>query len=120
MNRDPIRGKHEGQRSYAPRQQAGQMTAPDQTCIDIEKTLANNAPSTDDPRRNCGQRTRAAPSGWLSRAQARGVMSDIGGSPEANRSLGTENLCQVPKSSQKSLGPAFGSEFTVVGFTNPL
>jgi hypothetical protein len=49
--RDPIRGKHEGQRSYAPHQQAGQMTAPDQSCIDIEKTLANQAPSTDDPLR---------------------------------------------------------------------
>jgi len=50
MIRDPIRGKHEGQRSYAPHQQAGQMTAPDQPCIDTEKTLANMAPSTDDPR----------------------------------------------------------------------
>ena len=39
LMRDPIRGKHEGQRSYAPRQQAGQMTAPDQPCIDTEKPL---------------------------------------------------------------------------------
>jgi len=47
--RDPICGKHEGQRSFAPRQQAGQMTAADQGCINAEKTLAKTAPSTEDP-----------------------------------------------------------------------
>ncbi len=47
---DPIRDKHEGQRSSAPHQQAGQMTAPDQTCINLRKPLANHAPSTDDPK----------------------------------------------------------------------
>ena len=50
MMRDPIREQHEGQRSCAPHQQAGQMTAPDQPCIDINKTLAKQAPSTDDPK----------------------------------------------------------------------
>ena len=31
------------------------MTAPDQACIDIKKTLANQAPSTDDPEPSFGK-----------------------------------------------------------------
>ena len=33
----------------------GQMTAPDQSCINTEKTLTNTAPSTDDPNQLFGQ-----------------------------------------------------------------
>lgn len=47
-DRDPVRGLHQGQRSYPPRQQAGHMTA---TCNDqhqIKSTLAKQEPSTHD------------------------------------------------------------------------
>ena len=39
-DKDSVRGTHQGQRSYAPHQKAGHMTASDQTSS-RKKTLAN-------------------------------------------------------------------------------
>ena len=47
-DKDSIRGTHQGQRSYAPHQKAGHMTASDQTSS-RKKTLANRGPSTHEP-----------------------------------------------------------------------
>ena len=45
---DPVRGLHQGQRSYAPRQQAGHMTATYNDQHQSKFTLAETEPSTHD------------------------------------------------------------------------
>jgi len=48
MIREPFRGLHQGQRPYLPHQQAGHMTAPDQTAHQTSFPLATAGPSTHD------------------------------------------------------------------------
>jgi len=48
MIRVPLRGLHQGQRSYVPRQKAGHMTASDTICSDQDFVLASGGPSTHD------------------------------------------------------------------------
>ena len=53
-DKDSIRGTHQSQRSCAPHQQAGHMTASDQTSS-RKKTLANRGPSTHVPLPRLGK-----------------------------------------------------------------
>jgi len=51
MIREPFSGLHQGQRSCAPHQQAGHMTAPDLTVPSVHFSLATQGPSTHDENR---------------------------------------------------------------------
>ena len=44
LDRDPISELHQGQRSYAPHQWAGHMTAPDHIAEAASKILASKGP----------------------------------------------------------------------------
>lgn len=46
VDRDPIRELHQGQRSYAPHQKAGHMTAPDHIANATSKNPCMRGPST--------------------------------------------------------------------------
>ena len=48
LDRDPISELHQGQRSYAPHQRAGHMTAPDHFAKTELNTLRRRGPSTYD------------------------------------------------------------------------
>lgn len=69
MIRVPLRGLHQGQRSYVPRQKAGHMTASDTICSDQDFVLASGGPSTHDgdgvPLPQVLPRLPAGPSGSL-------------------------------------------------------